>query len=255
MGEVRVSSKNPQQCLLSVLDVLALLRIHPRARHVQAYNAMVLFPQRIRKNTLWYTYHAHRRAWTALKTPVVTWAASWAQVYNVTLRVVCSDRGMSEQRRSRALRVLGMGPGMSVCVAQGLARAETVWLSRLLKTLRASGYLGVRGACVQFVVPRSRYRVDLWLPASRVVVECDEHHHRHPSYDADREADRERFIKQTLKCTFVRFDPYESDFDFSFLVQQVVRAARPAPAAPRTSPPVGAGCASRGVVSPPGQRE
>lgn len=55
------------------------------------------------------------------------------------------------------------------------------------------------------------YRVDLYFPGSRVVVECDERHHMKP--DA-REKDQERqaFIEKELGCNFVRYSPDEDIF-------------------------------------------
>lgn len=54
-----------------------------------------------------------------------------------------------------------------------------------------------------------RYRVDAYFPLQRVAVCCDER--GHSAYDSREEEERERFIRRTLLCAIVRFDPIVDD--------------------------------------------
>jgi hypothetical protein len=58
--------------------------------------------------------------------------------------------------------------------------------------------------------PIGSYRIDLYFIDHKLAVECDEngHNDRDPKY----EADRERYIRQTLQCKFVRYNPDLDNF-------------------------------------------
>ena len=64
------------------------------------------------------------------------------------------------------------------------------------------------------------YCIDLYFPAQKVAIECDEHSHAH--YDQTAEAARQQFIQQQLGCSFVRFDPYAKDFCLMKLINQIM---------------------------------
>ncbi len=64
-----------------------------------------------------------------------------------------------------------------------------------------------------------QYRVDLYYPKERVAVECDEHGHN--AYDAKAEIDRHNTISDTLKCSWVRYNPYATDFDIFHLIHKI----------------------------------
>ena len=55
-----------------------------------------------------------------------------------------------------------------------------------------------------------KYRIDLYFPKYKLVIECDEfdHHDRDIKY----EAERQKNIEKLLDCTFVRFNPDAKDF-------------------------------------------
>lgn len=67
-----------------------------------------------------------------------------------------------------------------------------------------------------------KYRVDLYFPDQRVVVECDENGHvdREQAYERRREAD----LTRVLNCTFVRFNPDTDDFCMAVLLSRILRA-------------------------------
>lgn len=50
-----------------------------------------------------------------------------------------------------------------------------------------------------------KYRVDLYFPKYKLAVECDENNHQ--NYEILGEKLRELYIKEKLKCSFIRFNP------------------------------------------------
>jgi very-short-patch-repair endonuclease len=66
------------------------------------------------------------------------------------------------------------------------------------------------------------YRVDLYFPDQRVVVECDEH--GHVDRDQEYERRREQDLKRALNCTFVRFNPDADDFCLAKLISRILCA-------------------------------
>lgn len=79
---------------------------------------------------------------------------------------------------------------------------------------RALAHMDVR---FQYVV--GTYRVDMFLPAHNIVVECDEYDH--PSYSESEDADRTEYISRELKCRWVRYDPYAEDFNIFDLIDRL----------------------------------
>lgn len=72
----------------------------------------------------------------------------------------------------------------------------------------------------QFII--GRYRIDLYLMGPKIAVECDEN--GHSGYGKMGEATRENFIKETLGCRFVRFNPQAAGFDVMDVVAAIVQA-------------------------------
>lgn len=65
-----------------------------------------------------------------------------------------------------------------------------------------------------------RYRVDLYLPSSRIAVECDEFGHK--GYCDVEEGIRQDYIEKELGCTFVRFNPDTKDFNIGDVICEVL---------------------------------
>lgn len=63
------------------------------------------------------------------------------------------------------------------------------------------------------------YRIDLYLARPRIAIECDEN--GHSNYSAQDEQERERKIKSSLGCSFVRFDPYVADFNLGHVIAEI----------------------------------
>jgi len=64
------------------------------------------------------------------------------------------------------------------------------------------------------------YRIDLYFPAQKVAVECDEGGHAHYSFEAEYE--RQRFLEQQLCCHFVRYNPHAAEFSIYKLIAQLI---------------------------------
>lgn len=63
------------------------------------------------------------------------------------------------------------------------------------------------------------YRVDLYLAKPRIAIECDENGHK--CYGFSKESVREQKIKDALGCSFVRFDPYDADFNLGVVIRRI----------------------------------
>lgn len=64
------------------------------------------------------------------------------------------------------------------------------------------------------------YRVDLYLEAVNIAVECDENGHL--GYDQVNEVDRKTYIEEKLGCTFVRFNPDEVGFNLGAVINHIL---------------------------------
>ena len=69
----------------------------------------------------------------------------------------------------------------------------------------------------QFTV--DKYRIDLYLPEYNIAIECDENNHI--GRDMYYEKDRENYIKEKLKCSFIRYDPNAKDFDIFKVIEKI----------------------------------
>lgn len=71
----------------------------------------------------------------------------------------------------------------------------------------------------QYRVPP--YFIDLYFPFYKIAIECDEHGHKRYPLEAERE--REQFIKQQLRCTFVRYNPDAPGFNIGDVIHQIIK--------------------------------
>lgn len=64
-----------------------------------------------------------------------------------------------------------------------------------------------------------KYRIDMYFPDYKLAIECDEHNHkdRDPAY----EQTRQKYIEDTKKITFIRFNPDEKDFDILDVISKI----------------------------------
>jgi len=69
----------------------------------------------------------------------------------------------------------------------------------------------------QYIV--GNYRIDMYLKEYNIAIECDEYGHRH--YNQQDEARRTLAIKSALHCNFVRFNPYERNFNIGDVIADI----------------------------------
>jgi hypothetical protein len=65
----------------------------------------------------------------------------------------------------------------------------------------------------------NKYIIDLYLPRSKVAIECDENDHKHK--DPLKESIREEAIKNELGCRFLRFNPDDSNFNIGEVINVI----------------------------------
>ena len=65
-----------------------------------------------------------------------------------------------------------------------------------------------------------KYRIDLYFIDYNIAVECDELQHN-VKINKQHDLLREDFIKRKLKCEFIRFKPYEKDFNIFELIGKI----------------------------------
>lgn len=64
-----------------------------------------------------------------------------------------------------------------------------------------------------------KYRIDLYFPEYNLAIECDENNHK--DRDINYEIDREIYIKDKLKCSFIRYNPYSEHFDIFKVIREI----------------------------------
>ena len=64
------------------------------------------------------------------------------------------------------------------------------------------------------------YRIDLYFPEYLLAIECDEPHHKNPENKLN-DMKRQSIITQLLGCRFIRFDPYDKNFDLFDLLNSI----------------------------------
>ncbi|MDE5108750.1 MAG: DUF559 domain-containing protein [Trichodesmium sp. St17_bin3_1_1] len=65
-----------------------------------------------------------------------------------------------------------------------------------------------------------KYRIDLYFPKYKLAVECDENNHQ--NYEILNEKLRELYIQEQLKCTFLRFNPDEPEFNIGEPINKIL---------------------------------
>jgi very-short-patch-repair endonuclease len=76
-----------------------------------------------------------------------------------------------------------------------------------------------------FDIPKKEYKVkdykiDLYLINRKLAIECDEHDHYWQEYSVDLRKRQEHIIK-ALGCRFLRFNPYEPDFNVGEVINVI----------------------------------
>ena len=66
------------------------------------------------------------------------------------------------------------------------------------------------------------YRLDLYLPRYKLAIECDEKQHT-GNIHKNQDIIREERIKDILGCTFIRYKPYDNDFNIFELLNAIYK--------------------------------
>ena len=66
-----------------------------------------------------------------------------------------------------------------------------------------------------------KYRVDMYLPEYNIVIECDEFDH--DDRDDKYEKDREDYIKRMLNSEIIRFNPDDTGFRISNVINKILK--------------------------------
>jgi very-short-patch-repair endonuclease len=105
-----------------------------------------------------------------------------------------------------------------------VTKINTLMQTNIVMTLENST-IGFLCNCIKNITDVYRqykvgsYFVDLYIPKINIVVECDEdgHKDRNLTY----EHTREEFIKTKLGCEFIRFNPNDTNFDLSDVINKI----------------------------------
>lgn len=105
-----------------------------------------------------------------------------------------------------------------------VTKINTLMQTNIVMTLENST-IGFLCNCIKNITDVYRqykvgsYFVDLYIPKINIVVECDEdgHKDRNLTY----EHTREEFIKTKLGCEFIRFNPNDTNFDLSEVINKI----------------------------------
>jgi len=65
-----------------------------------------------------------------------------------------------------------------------------------------------------------KYRIDLYFIDYNIAVECDELHHMSETNKTKDEM-RETVLKQKLNCEFIRFNPFDTQFNVFELIGKI----------------------------------
>jgi very-short-patch-repair endonuclease len=64
-----------------------------------------------------------------------------------------------------------------------------------------------------------KYRIDLYFSKYKIAIECDEHCHKDRNKSCEKY--REQYITDKLKCTFIRYNPDDKDFDINNVANKI----------------------------------
>lgn len=64
------------------------------------------------------------------------------------------------------------------------------------------------------------YIIDLYFPKYRLVIECDEKHHKN-IINWTKDKDRETHISTLLNCSFIRYEPFVENFNIFELLNRI----------------------------------
>jgi very-short-patch-repair endonuclease len=77
------------------------------------------------------------------------------------------------------------------------------------------------GEKIKLQYPVGRYFIDLYFLEYNLAIECDENNHS--DRDVYYENEREKYIKNNLNCTFIRFNPDEKNFKIENIINKIFK--------------------------------
>ena len=72
----------------------------------------------------------------------------------------------------------------------------------------------------QYIVGDNDYRIDLYFPHYKIAIECDESHHKTITNKL-KDLERQTAIKDLLNCSFIRYDPFNENFNIFNLINEI----------------------------------
>lgn len=67
------------------------------------------------------------------------------------------------------------------------------------------------------------YIIDLYFIDYKLAVECDENHH---NYFIEKDSLRENEIKEKLNCKFIRYKPFDKNFDIFIIINKIYNSIK-----------------------------
>jgi len=64
------------------------------------------------------------------------------------------------------------------------------------------------------------FKIDLYFEVYKLAIECDENHHN-KEINKIKDIEREKYIKEKLGCEFIRFKPYDKEFNIFKLINDI----------------------------------
>ncbi len=95
-------------------------------------------------------------------------------------------------------------------------------ITRLYKEQETIGQLITAFKCLNFKTQYAvgDYKIDLYFPEYKLAIECDEFNHM--NRDSEYEKSREEYIKTSLECKFIRYNPDDINFNIFNVVSRIV---------------------------------
>lgn len=115
-------------------------------------------------------------------------------------QVVCLSKKINSQQKKRLAAFFNF----EICVLDNKAQETLIPIKQVLGKM-------FEEVVLEYKVPGSKYRIDLYVPAIRLAIECDEYNHA--AYEKELDTAREAFVKSTLGCRFYRYNPHSKDFN------------------------------------------
>lgn len=195
---IRATDDVPRR--VSVIDVVQIVTSSARAKSI--WREMCLRHPEVSKDVTQFKFPGQGQR----ETPVATEDTA----KRIARKVLCVAR-MSLGEKKAKLAAIGMDTGDVQLEMKQVVEADLVQdLSRAF-----AAFAPIR----QFQI--GPYRIDLYLSGPKIAIECDEY--GHARYSKLCEVQRQAFVEAQLGCTFVRFDPYASDFSLMDPIAAVVR--------------------------------